>query len=113
VKFSAEVKNIVVRVRQRENVVAIEIADCGIGIARAEQKKIFEKFYRAGSELVHDTKGAGLGLSLVQHIVKAHGGSINVESTPGRGSTFTMLLPTVAAPVPLTGGYELAKSPDC
>jgi signal transduction histidine kinase len=113
VKYSAKVKTIAVRVRQRENVVAIEIADCGIGIARAEQKKIFEKFYRAGSELVHDTKGSGLGLSLVQHIVKAHGGSIHVESTPGKGSTFTILLPTMAAPVTLPGGYELAKSSDC
>jgi signal transduction histidine kinase len=112
-KYSPAVKNIAVRVRQRENAVAIEIADRGIGIARGEQKKIFEKFYRAGSELVHDTKGAGLGLALVKHIVKAHGGSINVESTPGRGSTFTILLPTVAAPVPVPGGYELAKSSDC
>ena len=113
VKYSPEVKKIAVRVRQQDSVVAIEIADCGIGIARGEQRKIFEKFYRAGSELVHDTKGAGLGLALVQHIVKAHGGSINVESTPGRGSTFTILLPTVAAPVSVPGGYELAKSSDC
>jgi signal transduction histidine kinase len=113
VKYSPEVKKIAVRVRQRENIVAMEIADCGIGISRAEQRKIFEKFYRASSELVHDTKGSGLGLSLVQHIVKAHGGSINVESTPGRGSTFTILLPAAAAPVILPGGYELAKSPDC
>jgi signal transduction histidine kinase len=113
VKYSAEVKNIVVRMRRRENIVAIEIADCGIGIAHGDQKKIFEKFYRAGAELVHDTKGSGLGLSLVQHIVKAHGGTINVASTLGRGSTFTILLPTVAAPVTPPGGYELAKSSDC
>ena len=113
VKYSSKVKNIAVRVRRRENAVTIEIADCGIGIARADQNKIFEKFYRAGSELVHDTKGSGLGLSLVQHIVKAHGGTINVESAPGKGSTFTILLPTAAVPVTIPGGYELAKSSDC
>jgi signal transduction histidine kinase len=113
VKYSSGVKSIAVRVHQHENVIAIEIADRGIGIARAEQKKIFEKFYRSGSELVHDTKGTGLGLSLVEHIVKAHGGRVNVESAPGRGSTFTILLPAMAAPVRLPGGYELAKSSDC
>ena len=113
VKYSSKVKNIAVRVGRRENVVAIEIADRGIGIARADQNKIFEKFYRAGSELVHDTKGSGLGLSLVQHIVKAHGGIIDVESAPGKGSTFTILLPTAALPVTRPGGYELAKSSDC
>jgi signal transduction histidine kinase len=113
VKYSSPVKRIAVRVGKREHAVAIEIADCGIGISRADQKRIFEKFYRAGSELVHDTKGSGLGLSLVQHIVEAHRGTINVESAPGKGSIFTILLPTSAAPVTVPGGYQLAKSSDC
>ena len=50
-----------------------------------EQPKIFEKFYRVGDPLVHNTKGSGLGLSLVRHIVQAHGGEVAVESTPGKG----------------------------
>ena len=67
--------------------------DRGIGIARNEQSKIFEKFYRAGNPLVHNTKGSGLGLSLVRHIAHAHGGEVEVESTPGKGSKFTLTLP--------------------
>jgi len=56
--------------------------------------KIFEKFYRVGDPLVHNTKGSGLGLSLVRHMVQAHGGEVAVESTPGKGSTFIISLPT-------------------
>jgi signal transduction histidine kinase len=82
----------------RENgLVKLEVADHGIGIARRDQSKIFEKFYRAGDPLVHNTKGSGLGLSLVRHITNAHGGDIIVESTPGRGSTFIMSLPLASA----------------
>ena len=71
----------------------ISVTDRGIGVAKGEQKKIFEKFYRGEDSLVHETKGSGLGLSLVQHIMEAHGGSVEVESAPGKGSTFTLVLP--------------------
>ena len=73
--------------------VKLEVVDRGIGITRREQSKIFEKFYRTGDPLVHNTKGSGLGLSLVRHITQAHGGEIEVESTPGRGSKFILSLP--------------------
>src|SRR5260370_36023634 len=66
-----------------------------MGIARRDKSKIFEKFYRTGDPLVHNTKGSGLGLSLVRHITQAHGGEIAVESTPGKGSKFTLSLPLV------------------
>jgi signal transduction histidine kinase len=69
------------------------VIDHGIGIPPHEQHKIFEKFYRVGDPLVHNTKGSGLGLSLVQHIAKAHGGDIAVDSAPGAGSKFTITLP--------------------
>jgi signal transduction histidine kinase len=69
------------------------VRDHGIGIPAAEQKKIYEKFYRVGSTLVHDIKGSGLGLSIVLHVVKAHGGRMELVSAPGEGSTFTIVLP--------------------
>jgi signal transduction histidine kinase len=71
----------------------LSITDRGIGVPKGEQKKIFEKFYRAENSLVHETKGSGLGLALVRHIMQAHGGSVEVESVPGQGSTFTLRLP--------------------
>jgi signal transduction histidine kinase len=82
----------------RENgVLKLEVLDHGIGIARRDQSKIFEKFYRTGDPLVHNTKGSGLGLSLVRHITQAHGGEIEVESTPGKGSKFTLSLPVTSS----------------
>jgi len=113
VKYSPQVKKISVRVQRMGEGIAIEVADYGIGIARSEQKRIFEKFYRAGSELVHDTKGSGLGLSLVKHIVEAHQGKVTVESAPGKGSVFTILLPVAGITTTASGGFELAQSPDC
>ena len=62
---------------------------------QGEQQKIFDKFYRVGDPLVHNTKGSGLGLSLVRHIVQAHGGEVAVDSVPGRGSKFTINLPVI------------------
>jgi signal transduction histidine kinase len=73
--------------------VKLEVVDHGIGISRDEQSKIFEKFYRVCDPLVHNTKGSGLGLCLVRHIAHAHGGDISVESTPGKGSKFSLVLP--------------------
>ena len=92
-KYSCEQKFLGVKLYRENGVVKLEVADHGIGIARRDQSKIFEKFYRAGDPLVHNTKGSGLGLSLVRHITEAHGGDIAVESTPGKGSTFILSLP--------------------
>ena len=92
-KYSDREKFIGVRLYRTDSVLKLEVADRGIGIARSEQSKIFEKFYRAGDPLVHNTKGSGLGLSLVRHIAHAHGGEVEVESTPGKGSKFTLTLP--------------------
>jgi signal transduction histidine kinase len=99
VKYSehAEKKEVVVRVSERDRRISISVTDHGIGIPPAEQKKIFEKFYRVSTGLVHDVKGSGLGLSLVKHIAEAHRGTVSVESAPGRGSTFTVSLPAADA----------------
>jgi signal transduction histidine kinase len=94
VKYSTDTKKITISVRREQGSILIEVADLGIGIPKSEQSKIFEKFYRVGSELVHNTKGTGLGLSLVKHIVEAHQGQVRVQSAPGKGSTFTLVLPT-------------------
>jgi signal transduction histidine kinase len=95
-KYSSEEKFLGVKLYRDNGMVKLEVADHGIGIARRDQSKIFEKFYRAGDPLVHNTKGSGLGLSLVRHITQAHGGEIAVESTPGKGSKFIMSLPVVS-----------------
>jgi signal transduction histidine kinase len=92
-KYSDTEKFLGVKLYRADGVLKLEVVDRGIGIARNEQSKIFEKFYRAGNPLVHSTKGSGLGLSLVRHIAHAHGGEVDVESTPGKGSKFTLTLP--------------------
>jgi len=69
------------------------VEDHGAGIPAAEQEKIFERFYRPGSELRRQTQGVGIGLSIVKHIVEAHGGKVLVRSAPGQGSRFTIELP--------------------
>jgi len=124
VRYSDQVKRIEVSVCLRGGDIAIEVADQGIGIPKAEHQRIFEKFYRVSTGLVHDTKGSGLGLAIVKHIVEAHRGRVTVESAPGKGSRFTILLPiirsevTEAAPEPMnpgaaasTGGYSVAENP--
>jgi signal transduction histidine kinase len=93
IKYSGKVKQLSIKTEALGSDLSIEIADHGIGIPRAEQAKVFEKFYRVGNGLVHDVKGSGLGLSLVKHIIEAHKGTISVESDVGEGSRFTILLP--------------------
>lgn len=92
-KYSTDEKFLGVKLYRGNGVLKLEVIDRGIGITRREQSKIFEKFYRTGDPLVHNTRGSGLGLSLVRHITQAHGGKVEVESTPGRGSKFTLSLP--------------------
>jgi len=73
--------------------VAIRVRDQGLGIPAAEQKGVFKKFVRGSAAQASNVKGTGVGLAMVQHTVRAHGGEVRVESRPGEGSTFTILLP--------------------
>jgi signal transduction histidine kinase len=77
--------------------VALSVRDRGSGISPEDQKRIFERFYRADNARVRNVRGSGIGLSLVKHIAESHGGRVEVESAPGQGSTFTVFVP--AAPL--------------
>jgi signal transduction histidine kinase len=93
VKYSRDRKEVRVAVVSQNGEVSLSVADRGMGIPPEERGRIFEKFARVETGLVHDVKGAGLGLSLVDMLVRAHRGRVEVNSTPGEGSTFTILLP--------------------
>ncbi len=102
IKYSGDGRYIGLEVRKGQGGIVIAVTDRGVGIPGAEQKKIFEKFYRVEDTLIHTTKGSGLGLALVQHIMDAHGGSVELDSEPGKGSTFRLIVPL--APAPRLGG---------
>jgi len=106
-KYSGDEKFLGVKLYRANGVLKLEVVDRGIGIARRDQSKIFEKFYRTGDPLVHNTKGSGLGLSLVRHITHAHGGEVEVESAPGKGSKFTLSLPLAASMLRPSNGAAL------
>lgn len=91
-----------VRLRARlegPDAVRIDVRDNGEGIPRGEQNRIFDKFYRIDDRLARMREGSGLGLAIVKHIVRAHGGRIELESEVQKGSTFSILLPAVAPTV--------------
>jgi signal transduction histidine kinase len=94
VKYSPQNKTVWAEAACENGRVAIRVSDKGLGIAPHEQKQIFKKFVRANSADAAGAKGTGLGLTMVQHIVAAHGGQVHVDSEPGVGSTFTILLPS-------------------
>jgi two-component system phosphate regulon sensor histidine kinase PhoR len=96
-KYSNDAPHIEVQTLNTGNgMLSIKIKDNGIGMDKETQSRIFEKFYRAHTGNLHNVKGFGLGLSYVKAIVDAHNGKIKVESVLGKGSTFTLILPTKA-----------------
>ncbi len=110
VKYSGGPSEVVVRVGVHSNTAVIEVSDRGIGIDKADQARIFEKFYRGGGAAVH-REGFGLGLPIVHELVQAHHGRVEVESVLGEGSTFRVILPLAAperepAPAPPPRGQE-------
>ena len=94
VKYSGARKHLKIHTGRDERTVYVEIEDLGIGIDPSLQKRIFEKFYRVSTGLVQETKGTGLGLTLVKHIMDAHRGTVTLRSEPGKGSAFRLSFPT-------------------
>jgi len=92
-KYSGESRRITLRLNQENGDAQIQVVDQGIGIAADEQARVIERFYRAPIAENQHVPGTGLGLTLVDYIAKAHGGRLEVQSSPGRGSTFTIRLP--------------------
>lgn len=93
IKYCEQVPHITITTASQQNQILISVMDNGIGIAHDQLKKIFHQFYRVPTGNRHDVKGFGLGLHYVKLMVQAHQGKISVESTPGVGTTFKILLP--------------------
>ena len=96
IKYSEPGSKIEIRAEENNDTVIIEVKDQGCGIPEDDLDRIFERFYRVDKARSRDLGGTGLGLAIVKHIVHAHRGKIEVESEPGKGSLFRIILPSIA-----------------
>ena len=96
VKYSPECQTVWADVGREDSRVAIRVRDRGLGIPVSEQRRVFEKFTRGVAAREAGIRGTGVGLAMVRHIAAAHGGEIKLESKPGEGSAFTLLLPAAS-----------------
>ncbi len=96
IKYSPAGAGVTMSARIEKRQVAIRVADTGIGIDEQFIPRLFERFYRVDKARSRKLGGTGLGLAIVKHIVQTHRGRIEVQSTPGKGSTFTVFLPAEA-----------------
>ena len=93
IKYNRMHGRVILRLQEKPGEVRIDVTDTGIGIPAEEKERIFDRFYRVDKQFSRQQGGAGLGLSLARQIVELHGGTITVQSTPGKGSTFSIVLP--------------------
>jgi signal transduction histidine kinase len=93
IKYSINKKRVEIRLVSRPDEVRVEVKDWGIGLSPEERSKVFETFYRSPAGCRANPRGVGLGLKIVKHIMDGHGGAVRVESSPGRGSVFTLAFP--------------------
>ena len=91
-QYGGEPRKIAISAGALDSRVRISVKDNGGGIPHAEHKRIFQKFYRVDDRLARQKEGSGLGLAIVEHIVRAHGGRVDLESAPGKGSTFSLII---------------------
>lgn len=98
VAYSGPASRVGVGVNERAGLVEIAVVDQGVGIAEDAQGRVFERFYRVDPARSRDTGGTGLGLSIVKHVAADHGGDVQMWSEPGRGSTFTLRIPSADRP---------------
>lgn len=102
IAYSPDRTRVGVTVRRAAGLVEVAVSDQGIGIAPADQQRIFERFYRVDQARSRATGGTGLGLSIVKHVAANHGGEVTLWSVEGQGSTFTLRLPDSAAAISAT-----------
>ena len=98
IKYSLDRREIGVHVGREDGWLELSVADKGIGIPISEQNKIFDKFYRVNDPSIRRIRGNGIGLAITDYVARMHGGKINVESEPGNGSVFTLVIPIRDAP---------------
>jgi signal transduction histidine kinase len=96
-KYSGDSRQISLRLSSENGEARIEVADTGVGIEQQHLDRIFDRFYRVADPTSDGISGTGLGLALVDHIAKGHGGRVAVRSSPGKGSTFSIIIPLEAA----------------
>ncbi|MCC6572809.1 MAG: PAS domain-containing protein [Planctomycetes bacterium] len=106
VKYSPDGGEITLAVRVGNNEIEFSVADRGIGISRENQEKLWQKFFRVDTSYTSNFEGSGLGLAIVKHVAQLHGGTVFVQSEPGRGSTFGMRLPLRARASELVAAGE-------
>src|SRR6185295_6541252 len=99
-KYGGSPPRVRLTVSATNSVVSISVTDNGSGIPRPEHGRIFEKFYRIDDRLSRTKEGSGLGLAIVKHTVRAHGGRVRVDSAPGQGSTFEIVMPPAPKEAP-------------
>lgn len=92
-KYGGEPPVVRLRAVEEDGEVRISVSDNGQGIEPREHKRIFQKFYRIDDRLAREREGSGLGLAIVDHVMRAHGGYVEIDSALGKGSTFTLVLP--------------------
>ncbi|HUU35298.1 MAG TPA: HAMP domain-containing sensor histidine kinase [Vicinamibacterales bacterium] len=111
-KYSRENRDIEVEVVRAGNQAAVRVTDHGIGIDKPDLRHVFRKFYRVDSGLGGGPQGCGLGLAIVDHTMRGHGGTVRVQSEPGHGSTFTLAFPLPAGTADAHGDRHEANSGD-
>ncbi|MCR4288322.1 MAG: ATP-binding protein [Deltaproteobacteria bacterium] len=92
IKYTPSGGNVTLSASRQDGFIRIDVADTGIGIPKEDIPRIFERFYRVDKARSRELGGTGLGLAIVKHIIQGHGGRLNVESAPGKGSTFSFML---------------------